>query len=112
GAWTPRPDPAAYTRVLKAAYPAIKGADPQATVLTGGTGPAANDGTQIAPLDFLNAVYANGGAGYFDAVSHHPYTFPAAYPGDPLPWSPWYYMYGTSPSMRSLMIAHGDGEKK
>ena len=111
GAWTPRPDPAAYTQVLKAAYPAIKGADPQATVLTGGTGPAPNDGTQIAPLDFLNAVYANGGGGYFDAVSHHPYTFPA-YPGDPLYWSPWYYMYGTSPSLRNLMIAHGDGDKK
>jgi hypothetical protein len=111
GAWTPRPNPAVYTQLLKAAYPAIKGADPQATVLTGGTGPAPNDGTQIPPMDFLNAVYANGGGGSFDAVSHHPYTFPA-YPGEAQNWSPWYQMYGTSPSLRSLMIAHGDGAKK
>jgi hypothetical protein len=111
GAWTPKPDPAAYTRLLKAAYPAIKGADPQATVLTGGTGPAPNDGTQIPPLDFLNGIYVNGGAGSFDAVAHHPYTFPA-YPGETQYWSPWYQMYGTSPSLRSLMIANGDGAKK
>jgi hypothetical protein len=111
GAWTPKPDPAAYTLLLKAAYPAIKAADPQSTVMTGGTGPAPNDGTQIAPLDFLNAVYANGGAGFFDAVAHHPYTFPA-YPGEAQNWSPWYQMYGTAPSLRSLMIAHGDGAKK
>jgi hypothetical protein len=111
GAWTPKPDAAAYTLLLKAAYPAIKAADPQSTVMTGGTGPAPNDGTQIAPLDFLNAVYANGGAGFFDAVAHHPYTFPA-YPGEAQNWSPWYQMYGTAPSLRSLMIAHGDGAKK
>jgi hypothetical protein len=111
GAWTPKPDPAAYTQLLRAAYPAIKGADPRATVVTGGTGPAPNDGTQIAPLDFLNAVYASGGAGSFDAVAHHPYTFPAN-PGEAQAWSPWYQMYGTAPSLRSLMIAHGDGAKK
>jgi hypothetical protein len=111
GAWTPKPDPAAYTQLLRAAYPAIKGADPRATVVTGGTGPAPNDGTQIAPLDFLNAVYASGGSGSFDAVAHHPYTFPAN-PGEAQAWSPWYQMYGTAPSLRSLMIAHGDGAKK
>jgi hypothetical protein len=111
GAWTPRPDAGAYTRLLKAAYPAIKGADPQATVLTGGTGPAPSDGLQIAPLDFLNGIYANGGAGSFDAVAHHPYTFPA-YPGETQNWSPWYQTYGTPTSLRSLMIAHGDGAKK
>jgi hypothetical protein len=111
GAWTPRPNAATYTQLLKAAYPAIKGADPQATVLTGGTGPTPNDGTQIPPLDFLNAIYANGGAGSFDAVAQHPYTFPA-YPGEAQNWSPWYQMYGTAPSLRSLMIAHGDGAKQ
>jgi hypothetical protein len=111
GAWTPKPDPAAYTHLLRAAYPAIKSADPQATVLTGGTGPAPNDGTQIPPLDFLNAIYANGAAGSFDAVAQHPYTFPA-YPGETQNWSPWYQMYGTAPSLRSLMIAHGDGAKR
>ncbi|MDX6660036.1 MAG: hypothetical protein QOJ55_858, partial [Solirubrobacteraceae bacterium] len=49
--WTSKPDPAAYTRLLKAAYPAIKGADSTATVLTGGTAPSASDGTQVSPID-------------------------------------------------------------
>src|SRR3977135_2823150 len=99
GGWTPKPDPGAYTQLLKAAYPAIKGADPQATVLTGGTGPAASDGLQIAPLDFLNGISANGGPGSFDAVAHHPYPFPA-YPGETQNWSPWYPIYGTTTSLR------------
>jgi polysaccharide biosynthesis protein PslG len=109
--WTPKPDTGAYTRMLKAAYPAIKGSDPTATVLTGGTAPAGSDGTQIAPVDFLNGIYANGGAGSFDAVAHHPYCWPAN-PGDAQGWSAWYQMYGTSPSLRSTMIANGDSAKK
>ena len=109
--WTPKPDPAAYTRLLKAAYPAIKGADSTATVLTGGTAPAPSDGTQIAPVDFLKGIYANGGAGSFDAVAHHPYCWPAN-PGDAQGWSAWYQMYGTSPSLRSTMTANGDSAKK
>lgn len=31
--WAPAPDPVAYTNLLKAAYPAIKAADPNATVV-------------------------------------------------------------------------------
>jgi hypothetical protein len=109
--WTSKPDPAAYTRLLKAAYPAIKGADSTATVLTGGTAPSASDGTQISPIDFLKGIYANGGAGSFDAVAHHPYCWPAN-PGDAQGWSAWYQMYGTSPSLRSVMTDNGDSAKK
>jgi hypothetical protein len=109
--WTPKPDPAAYTRLLKSAYPAIKGADPQATVLTGGTAPAPSDGTQIAPIDFLQGIYANGGAGSFDAVAHHPYCWPAN-PGETQSWNAWYQMYGPTPSLRSVMTNNGDSAKK
>jgi hypothetical protein len=109
--WKPAPSPAAYAAVLKAAYVAIKGADPSATVLTGATAPAPSDGTSYSPVDFLRGIYANGGRGYFDAVGHHPYCSPA-YPGDAHDWSAWYQMYGTSPSLRSVMVAHGDGAKK
>jgi polysaccharide biosynthesis protein PslG len=109
--WTPKPDPAAYTRLLKAAHPAIKGADPQATVLTAGTAPAPTNDTTYSPVDFLSAVYADGGVDSFDAVSHHPYCWPAK-PGDRGSWSAWHQMYGTSPSLRSVMLANGDGEKK
>ena len=109
--WTPTPNPAAYTALLKAAYVAIKRADPSATVLTGGTAPEPTGPTSYSPVDFLNGIYAAGGKGFFDAVAHHPYCWPAL-PGAKQPWSPWYQMYGTAPSLRSVMIANGDGAKK
>jgi hypothetical protein len=109
--WGPKPNPVAYTNLLKAAYGEIKAADPQATVLSGGTAPANSDGTNYAPVDWLTAIYANGGGDSFDAVSHHPYCWPAL-PGDGVSWSAWHQMYGTSPSVRSVMVAHGDSDKK
>ena len=109
--WKPAPNPAAYTALLRAAYQAIKQADPSATVLTGGTAPAASDGTNVSPVAFLSGIYANGGGASFDAVAHHPYCWPA-YPGDAQSWSAWYQAYGTSPSLRSTMVANGDSAKK
>jgi len=61
--WASGPQPAAYAALLKAAYPAVKSADPGATVVTGGM--VANDD------DFLRALYANGVKGSFDAVAVH-----------------------------------------
>jgi hypothetical protein len=109
--WQPSPDPVAYTHLLKAAYLAIKQADPRATVLTAGTAPSYTDGTNYSPVDFLRGIYDNGGGGFFDAVAHHPYTLPA-FPGEAHSWSGWYQMYGTSPSLRSVMTGNGDGGKQ
>lgn len=61
--WAGGPDPAAYAALLKAAYPAIKAADPNATVLLGGL--AGND------YQFLEGVYQAGAKGSFDAVAVH-----------------------------------------
>jgi hypothetical protein len=61
--WTGAPDPAAYVRLLQATYPAIKAADPAATVVLGGL--TGND------YPFLEGIYAAGGKGYFDAVGVH-----------------------------------------
>jgi hypothetical protein len=109
--WQPKPNPTWYTAVLKAAYRAIKSVDPWTVVLTGGTAPAPTRGESYSPVDFLKDIYADGGRGYFDAVGHHPYCWPA-FPGAPHRWSAWYEMYGTQPSLRSVMIANGDGAKK
>ncbi|HVE68775.1 MAG TPA: cellulase family glycosylhydrolase [Solirubrobacteraceae bacterium] len=109
--WTPRANPAAYAEVLKAAYPAIKAADPSATVVSGGMAPAGTAGNDLSPVDFLAGLYAAGAGRAFDAVGHHPYTWPA-YPGDPELWSPWYQMYGTRPNLRSVMAANGDRAKR
>ncbi len=61
--WTGAPNPAAYVALLKAAYPAVKAAEPNATVVLGGL--TGND------YAFLEGVYAAGGKGYFDAVGVH-----------------------------------------
>lgn len=61
--WAGGPDPAAYTRLLQAAYPAVKSADPAAKVVLGGL--TGND------YNFLQGVYQAGGKGYFDAVGVH-----------------------------------------
>jgi hypothetical protein len=111
--WHPRPDAAAYTRMLKLAYPAIKQADPAALVVSGGFAPAPSDGNNIAPRDFLQAMYTNGAQSYFDALGHHPYCFDAAgCPDITADWSAWYQMYGTASSLRSQMVANGDSAKK
>ena len=111
GFWQPKPDPVAYTNLLKAAYPAIKAQDPASTVLIGGLSPADSSDDRIPPVDFLKAIYANGGKGYFDAVGHHPYCWPAI-PGDQETWSAWYQMNQGAESLRSVMVANGDGDKK
>ncbi len=61
--WSGAPDPGSYVQLLKAAYPAVKAADPNATVVLGGL--TGND------FQFLEGVYAAGGKGFFDAVGVH-----------------------------------------
>ncbi len=61
--WTGAPNPAAYAALLKATYPVVKAADPNATVVLGGM--TGND------YAFLEGVYAAGGKGSFDAVGVH-----------------------------------------
>jgi hypothetical protein len=61
--WAGGPDPAAYTQLLQAAYPAVKSADPAAKVVLGGL--TGND------YNFLQGVYQAGGKGYFDAIGVH-----------------------------------------
>jgi hypothetical protein len=110
--WKPKPDPAAFVNLLRAAYPAIHDADPQATVVSGGLSPSGgSNGIDLPPVTFLTSMYAAGAKGYFDALGDHPYCWPA-FPGDAQGWSAWYQMYGTSPSLRSVMQANGDGGKK
>jgi polysaccharide biosynthesis protein PslG len=109
--WRPAPNAARYTALVRAAYARMKAIDPSITVLAGATAPASDDGPDIDPRTFLRQVYANRGGGSFDAWSHHPYYGPN-HPADPYAWSAWYQMYGTKPSLRSLMEANGDGAKK
>ncbi|MGV0874388.1 cellulase family glycosylhydrolase [Mycolicibacterium sp. XJ879] len=74
--WFPAVDPIAYTEVLKAAYTAIKAADPDATVVAGVLGAVISaGGFTMDPVTFVQTMYANGAKGYFDALSYHPYSY-------------------------------------
>lgn len=106
--------PAGYTTMLKAAYPAIKQADPTAFVLAGGSMPSTTGGGSYQPVDFLTGMYQNGARGYFDALTHHPYCWSSMFncPTAFATWSAWSQMQDTSPSLRSVMTANGDGNKQ
>ncbi|MGB0962757.1 MAG: Ig-like domain-containing protein, partial [Mycobacterium sp.] len=91
------PDPVAYAALLQAVYPAIKAVDPSATVITGGLSP---DPSGIDPLAYVEAMYAAGAGGYFDALSMHPYSFPY------LP------TLDSVKAVHDVMTANGDGDKK
>ena len=92
---------------MKAAYPAIKSAEPSATVVLGGL--TGND------YEFLSQLYADGAKGSFDAVAVHtdticdvesPYEILRNGQTDPRinRWS--FLGYRT---VHEVMLAHGDG---
>jgi hypothetical protein len=75
--WTPRADVAAYTRLLIAAYRAIKQVAPSMPVIAGSISDSPVFDTRFAALpDFLRGIYRNGGGPYMDAISLHPYPEP------------------------------------
>ncbi|MGK2867783.1 MAG: cellulase family glycosylhydrolase [Mycobacterium sp.] len=107
--WYPEPDAEQYTELLKAAYTAIKAVDPAATVIGGVLGAGISIGTlTVNPVTFLTEMYEAGAAGYFDALSFHPYNYTSTLSA------------GTTfansaikqlTELRELMNANGDAEK-
>jgi hypothetical protein len=69
---------AAYAAMLRAAYPAIKAADPEAKVVLGGLlldCDPDRDGAACPTGRFLDGVLAAGGGDYFDIIAYHSYTY-------------------------------------
>jgi hypothetical protein len=108
--WATKTDCDAYTALLKVTYPAIKKADSNAIVVTGGLAPENTDNNNISQTDFLSCVYNDGGKNYFDAVGDHAYTFPTLPSANNT--NVWAQMSETNPSLRSIMTANGDAKKK
>jgi hypothetical protein len=108
--WTPAPDPAAYTQLLKAAYPKVKAVDPSVVVVSAGLGAIQSFGSvTINPVAYLTQMYAAGAKPYFDAMSFHPYLYTLTFSGG--------VGKANSPvqqlmDMRQVMIANGDANKK
>jgi hypothetical protein len=91
---------AAYARLLKAAYPAVKAANPHTTVVGGAL--------SLCDYAFLQRLYDLGAKGSFDAFSVHPYSddlspLDARAGGDPR-----YSFVRGVPKIRATMLANGD----
>lgn len=91
GCWGVTGDPyyggGGYAEILKAIYPKIKQANPQAQVLVGGlllncdpvnppeTEPGSGQYRDCTPSRYLEGILVNGGGNYFDGVSFHAYDY-------------------------------------
>ncbi len=94
---------AVYAGLAKAAYPAIKAADPGATVVLSGLSRKLGPDS---PSGFLRQLYDLGVGGSFDATAAHPYVTPGGIAADPEGgWS-------EVGAMRGVMNGAGDGAKK
>lgn len=92
-----------YTELVKAAYPAIKAAQPGSTVVLAGLSRLPGD---ESPPSFLAQMYAAGARGNFDAAAAHPYVFPTGLAANPENgWS-------DVAAMRDVMTGNGDAGKK
>lgn len=110
--WKPAPDIDRYATMLIRSSRAIHDVDADAVVLTGGTAPATDDGTNVAPVTWLSGLYDRGAGHSFDALSHYPYCFPFLAPGEYAEWCAWSQMADTLTSLRSVMSDHNDSDKQ
>lgn len=98
-----------YTRMLQAAYTAIKAVDADDLVMTGGLSPVPQTTNGMwGAAEYLNQMYAAGAKGYFDAVAFHPYGWPLL-PDDSKSWNGWQIM---EDGIRKAMIANGQADMK
>jgi hypothetical protein len=105
--WGPRPDPVAYTELLRRTAVAIRAVDPHATILSGGLSPGSDGGGEIAPITFLSRIYELGARPFIDAVADHPYQYPD------LPTSPELTnAFLQTELLHEVMARFGDGDKQ
>ena len=89
-----------YVRIVRAAYPAAKAANPAVTVIAGSL--------SESQTGFAEELFQHGIGGYFDAWSVHPYS------GDASPYDPLTDDYIANsfargvPAMRELLLRHGE----
>ncbi len=94
--------PSEYVRILKAAYPAIKAADPQARVVSGGT--------SYTDARWIETLYELGSRPFFDVMAIHPYMAPADLPPETENGEMW--TISAVGGVRRLMDRYGDDNKE
>jgi hypothetical protein len=123
-----KPDPNAYTSMLKASYQAIKAADPDALVVSAGMSPTTDTSEHAIPdQEFIRQMYAAGARGSFDILGVHAAGYkaePCADPGqvaqspeltnnDPSPPDlKRIYAFRHVEDVRALMVQQGDADKQ
>lgn len=113
------PNPADYVQLLASCYVGIKSADPDAIVISAGLAPTATDDETAMPDDrFVRAIYAAGGAPYFDVLGVHaagymnpPDRSPAEVEADPaLGYR--FLTFRHVEDIRQIMVENGDEQKQ
>ena len=109
--WGAAPDPAAYARLLAAAYRGAKRADPNVSVVsaavsqrTGGLGGTMED------VDFLQGLYSAGARDSFDLLGMHAYLGNFAADADPTTCTP--MCFRDIELFRAVMERNGDSAKQ
>jgi O-antigen ligase len=104
------PNPVAYAALLEAAYGVIHAADADALVLAAGLAPTTETGPEnVSDLLYLEALYANGAAPFFDGAAGKPYGFDSG-PDDRRAY-PNLLNFSRFVQMREIMEANGDENK-
>ncbi|MEJ2211580.1 MAG: hypothetical protein P8129_21445 [Anaerolineae bacterium] len=101
-------DPAAYARLLREGAIRIRAADPGAVILAAALAPNVEPGgANMSDVAFLDALYQQGAAEWFDVVAVQTYDFGQSLDAPPdaaqLNWQ-------RPALLRQVMVAHGDAE--
>jgi hypothetical protein len=88
-----------YAKMVRAAYPAAKAADPRPIIVAGSL--------SDSDFQFADALYRHGVKGYFDAFSVHPYSQDRS-PLATAVETPRYSFVRGVPAVRRVMKSHGD----
>jgi len=110
--WNYEPvDPVRYTEMVKRAYRGAKAGDPTIPIVAGSLAPTGgmSDGQAMNDVAFLEAMYASGLAGHFDAISIHNYGFGGEPEDKTWGWS--IVNFRRAEDIYAVMVAHGDGDK-
>jgi len=117
------PDPGNYVKLLKAAYAAIKAADPDAMVISAGLSPTGSWTEEARPDDwYLESMYiamGNNSDGYFDVLGAHgpgykspPERDPAEVEANPDLGGHRSFCFRRVEDLRAIMVQYGDADKQ
>ncbi len=103
-------DPRGYVELLRTVYAPIHAANPNAVVLAAGLAPTlepVGSPNGLNDILYLEALYANGAADYFDALAVHTYGFTEPPDAEPLPTA---LNFRRAELLRAVMVEHGDAD--